>query len=82
MRIRDRIGGGYTQGGGTTLAMNWHIFKHRKRRKWDVLEIFEINWLKWHIFGVAGAENSEKHPYFGNHVPNFVTVDDLLHNFA
>ena len=60
------------------LAFGDTFFGAEGAKKWELLEIFGKNWVKWHIFGSAGAENFEKFRYFSEKSPNFVKVEDFI----
>ena len=63
---------------GRILILGWPLFWRRRLRKWEFLELFGKNWVKWPIFGAAGAEYFDKFCYFSEKSPNFVKLKAFI----
>ena len=71
-------------GGVTPQKRGWfwlfgdHFYGAEGAEKWELLEIFGLNWVKWPSFGATGAENFDKFQYFSEKSPSFVKVEAFI----
>ena len=66
------------QKGGQFWRSVTHFSAPKAPKNGNFWKVFGKNWVKWHIFGAAGAENFEKFWCFSEKSPIFEKFEDFI----